>query len=233
IMDFGIAQVPHAQLTAAGEFFGTPSYMSPEQISARTVDGRSDLFSLGAVLYLMLTGNRAFDGESVPAILTHVASQHPPPPGRIVPGLPADVDYLIGRAMAKEPADRFPDGGIFSEDIEDVVAGRPPRHRGTWKSAVGGESTLSHGAMTTVPETLDMSLPETAPQRTEVATSPLGTDLISRRDLMAVGALAVLGLLAAVPLPLVAPRTPARAASAVPPRSPAAVRASPVPHGAS
>jgi eukaryotic-like serine/threonine-protein kinase len=204
IMDFGIAKVPHAQLTAAGEFFGTPSYMSPEQISAHLVDGRSDLFSLGAVLYLMLTGKRAFDGETVPAILNSVANRHPPPPGRVVTGLPADVDYLVGRALSKDPADRFADGGMFAEDIEDVLAGRPPRHRGDWKSSYGAESTQAHRTtLRPLPETLDMSQPDTAPQHSPIATAPFGSEFISRRDLVAVGILAALGLFAALALPRV------------------------------
>ena len=90
LMDFGIAKVPAAQLTSAGEFFGTPSYMSPEQANGEPLDARSDVFSLGAVLYLLLTGVRAFDAPSVPG--------HPRPRGQarirlrprsVVPGLPA------------------------------------------------------------------------------------------------------------------------------------------------
>jgi serine/threonine-protein kinase len=214
IMDFGIAKVPHSQLTAAGEFFGTPSYMSPEQISAHPVDGRSDLFSLGAVLYLMLTGKRAFDGDTVPAILNSVSHRHPPPPGRVVPGLPADVDYLVSRALAKDPADRFADGITFAEDIEDVLSGRPPRHRGAWKSPEGAESTLAQRVMPRpLPETMDLSQPETAPGRSQVVTAPYGgTDLISKRDFIAVGILAALGLLAALALPRInrPPSAPAR-----------------------
>jgi serine/threonine-protein kinase len=236
IMDFGIAKVPHAQLTAAGEFFGTPSYMSPEQISAHLVDGRSDLFSLGAVLYLMVTGKRAFDGETVPAILNSVANRHPTPPGRVVPGLPADVDYLVGRALSKDPADRFANGTVFAEDIEDVLAGRPPRHRGEWKSQQGAESTLSHRTTPRpLPETLDMSQPDTAPQHSPIATAPFGSELVSKRDLVAVGVLAALGLLAALALPRVnRPGTAARPAPAavVSTLRPAPVALSPAPAAA-
>jgi eukaryotic-like serine/threonine-protein kinase len=241
IMDFGIAKVPHAQLTAAGEFFGTPSYMSPEQISAHPVDGRSDLFSLGAVLYLMLTGKRAFDGDSVPAILNAVSHRQPPPPGRVVPGLPADVDYLVSRALAKDPADRFGDGIAFAEDIEDVLAGRPPRHRGAWKSAEGAESTLAHRTTPRPqPETMDLSQPETAPGHSPVVTAPYGPELISKRDFVAVGILAALGLLAALALPRInrppsaaarpAPANTRRPAIVAPvPSAPAPVEPTPLP----
>ena len=128
IMDFGIAKVPAARLTAAGELFGTPLYMSPEQASGLPVDGRSDLFSLGAVLYLLLTGRTAFEAEGLPAILARVTRHDPPPPTTVALGLPPGVDAVVARALAKEPARRYPDGRSFAEDLSDLLAGRPPRH---------------------------------------------------------------------------------------------------------
>ena len=133
IMDFGIAKVPASQLTIAGQFFGTPAYMSPEQAAGEEIDGRSDLFSLGTILYLLLTGQRAFDGNSIPAIVDKVRLQDPPPPSRLVPGIPASVDYIVRRALAKKPADRYVNGRMLSEDAEDARAGREPRHRARWR----------------------------------------------------------------------------------------------------
>jgi serine/threonine-protein kinase len=129
IMDFGIAKLASSQLTAAGEFFGTPSYMSPEQALGEAVDGRSDLFSLGSVTYLLLTGAKAFDAPSVPAVLNRVARHEPPPPSQFARGLPSAVDLIVMRALAKRPSERYPDGRTMAEDIEDVLAGRPLRHR--------------------------------------------------------------------------------------------------------
>jgi len=160
IMDFGIAKLPTAQLTAAGEFFGTPSYMSPEQAASETVDGRSDLFSLGAVLYLLLTGRRAFDAAGVPGILARVAAEDPEPPTRIVPGLPPDVDYLVARALAKKPADRFADGHAFAGDVRDVLEGRPPRHREGWQAPRRVEGTMhAAGLVPLEAETEDLRAP--------------------------------------------------------------------------
>jgi serine/threonine-protein kinase len=133
IMDFGIAKVPASQLTAAGEFFGTPSYMSPEQAAGEPLDGRSDLFSLGSILYLLLTGRRAFDAGSIPAILARVTGHDPTPPSQVVAGIPSDADYLVARSLAKKVADRYPDGQTFADDVEDVRGGRPPRHRPAWQ----------------------------------------------------------------------------------------------------
>jgi serine/threonine-protein kinase len=157
IMDFGIAKVPTSQLTTAGEFFGTPSYMSPEQAAGAPVDGRSDVFSLGSVLYLLLTGRRAFDAPSVPAILARIASQDPPQPSRIVPGLPGDVDYLVARSLAKAPNDRYADARSFAEDLADVRGGRAPRHRAGWVEPPRADGTLAVPAEPLIePETSDL-----------------------------------------------------------------------------
>ncbi len=128
LMDFGIAKLPASQLTVAGEFFGTPSYMSPEQAGASAVDARSDLFSLGCVLHQLLTGRRAFDGDTLPVILMRVMKEDPPPPSHLVEGIPPGVDAIVARMLAKDPGGRYPDGRSVGEDIEDVLAGREPRH---------------------------------------------------------------------------------------------------------
>src|SRR5262245_24965974 len=94
IMDFGIAKVPNMELTSAGQFFGTPLYMSPEQASGAPVDGRSDLFSLGAVAYQLLTGRQAFRAENVMQVLSRVVNETPPPPSQVMPGLPPGIDRV-------------------------------------------------------------------------------------------------------------------------------------------
>ena len=143
IMDFGVAKVPASQLTMAGQFFGTPAYMSPEQAAGKDTDGRSDLFSLGAILYLLVTGRRAFEGSSVPAIIDNVKLQDPPRPSKLVPGLPASVDYIVRRALAKRPADRYANGRMLSEDAEDARAGREPRHRAAWRAPAPASATAA------------------------------------------------------------------------------------------
>jgi serine/threonine-protein kinase len=143
IMDFGLAkhEAGH-ELTASGQFVGTPLFMAPEQVLGLPVDGRTDLFSLGSVAYTIMTGTRPFAAESVPRIMTRVAHQNPLPPSRSVPDLPPDIDYLVARAMAKAPADRYPDGKAMAEDAEDILAGRPPRHRAGWTLPPAAEGTL-------------------------------------------------------------------------------------------
>ncbi|MGE0453152.1 MAG: serine/threonine-protein kinase [Vicinamibacteria bacterium] len=130
LMDFGIAKLDTASLTAAGQVFGTPRYMSPEQASALPVDARSDIFSLGAVAYLALTGRGAFDAPSVPAILARILHDESAPPSSLVDGLPPALDAVLARTLAKAPEARYQSGRALGDDLDDVLAGRPPRHAG-------------------------------------------------------------------------------------------------------
>ncbi len=148
IMDFGIAKLEAGELTTGGRVLGSPSYMSPEQAAGEKVDARSDLFSLGAVLYELLTGHKAFGGASVPAIVASLAHQDPPPATMLVPELPPEVDMVVARALAKSRTDRYPTGKAFAEDIEDVLGGRWPRH----VPPPGGPKTMH--TLRTAPEAL-------------------------------------------------------------------------------
>jgi serine/threonine-protein kinase len=125
IMDFGIAKAPASELTAAGDVFGTPSHMSPEQATGVEVDGRSDIFSLGTILYQMLTGRRAFDAPNVPAIMARVTHEAPESPLAIVPTLPPSIESLLARCLAKDPLQRYPNGRCLAEDLEHVSMGHP------------------------------------------------------------------------------------------------------------
>ena len=145
IMDFGIAKVPASDLTADGQIFGSPSYMSPEQAMGKPVDLRSDIFSLGTVLYQILTGQTAFGGDTLPLIVTALLQEDPKAPSLVVPGIPQTADAIVACALAKEPEDRYPSGHGFAEDIEDVLAGRSPRNAGRFGRAAGDETQLSLG----------------------------------------------------------------------------------------
>jgi serine/threonine-protein kinase len=142
IMDFGIAKLESAQLTSTGQFFGTPLYMSPEQALGQPVDARTDLFSLGSVAYVLLAGRPPFDAPNVPGILNRVAYQQVKPLSEFDPDIPPDVEYVVGRGMSKDPADRYPDARTLAEDVEDVLGGRAPRHRSGWTPPETGAGTL-------------------------------------------------------------------------------------------
>jgi serine/threonine-protein kinase len=143
LMDFGVAKAETGvELTTTGQFMGTPLYMAPEQALGEAVDGRADLFSLGSVLYTLLTGRRAFEADSVPRVLNLVTYRYPPPPSAVVTSLPADVDYVVARAMAKRKEDRYADGRALAEDIQDLLADRTPRHRAGWVMPEQGDETV-------------------------------------------------------------------------------------------
>ena len=126
--------------------------MSPEQALGQPVDGRTDLFSLGSVAYLLLSGRPPFEAPNVPGILARVAYQHPKPLRDLVQGLPAEVEYVVTRAMAKNPADRYADGKAMAEDVEDILAGRSPRHRAGWTPPPVGTGTVASARGDDLPE---------------------------------------------------------------------------------
>jgi serine/threonine protein kinase len=124
IADFGVAKLNLATQTLAGRVLGTPAYMSPEQLNGEAVDGRSDLFSLGVVLYTVLTGYRPFQGNSAMTVSFKVVNREPIPATVLDTQLPPGLDYIIGRAMAKDPAQRYQRGMEMVLDIQDLRDGR-------------------------------------------------------------------------------------------------------------
>jgi serine/threonine protein kinase len=125
IADFGIAKIAGANLTQTGMAMGTPAFMSPEQVSMSPVDARSDLFSLGGVIYWMLTGEKPFAGESLTQITFKVVFGSPLPPAFLNPKLPPALDVVLSRCMAKNPEDRYATGRELAADLELVRAGKP------------------------------------------------------------------------------------------------------------
>ncbi|MEW5966044.1 MAG: protein kinase [Pseudomonadota bacterium] len=106
LTDFGIAHLANSEQTQTGQMLGSPRYMSPEQATGSEIDGRSDIFSLGAVLYEMLTGRYAFDGDSLATIVYRVVHDAPVDPASLRPGLPAGLVQLLGRMLSKSSRDR-------------------------------------------------------------------------------------------------------------------------------
>jgi serine/threonine protein kinase len=114
--DFGIARFS-TQASGSGNLMGTPAYLSPEQILGNVQDSRSDLFSLGIVLYHMATGKRPFDGDSVEAVCAQIISSAPLPPSHHNPSLPGAFDQVVMRCLSKNPDDRFPTAEAFAASV--------------------------------------------------------------------------------------------------------------------
>ncbi|MGE5322332.1 MAG: serine/threonine-protein kinase [Actinomycetota bacterium] len=136
IMDFGIARTALSELTVPGHVLGTPAYMSPEQINGKPLDGRSDIFSLGVIAYWLLVGVKPFDAESVTELCVQIAAKEPRPATEACTGLNADYDYVLARALAKEPERRYQKAREFAADLQDLRSGKKPR-------SMSGSSTSS------------------------------------------------------------------------------------------
>ena len=125
IGDFGIAKLEGTHLTMTGQVLGTPSYMSPEQLTGAALDGRSDLFSLGVVMYWLLTGEKPFSADTVTAITYKVVHTDPLPLRQLNPALSADLEKVMLKCLAKKPEDRYANGKALAADLRAVRAGQP------------------------------------------------------------------------------------------------------------
>jgi serine/threonine protein kinase len=116
LMDFGMARLASHD-TGVTPLLGTPAYWCPEQIMGKPQDARSDLFSLGVVLYELVTGKRPFDAESLQGICSRVLSSTPLPPSHANPSVPTGFDQLVARCLAKDPIARYGMGETLAEDL--------------------------------------------------------------------------------------------------------------------
>jgi len=122
VTDFGVAYVAKSTLTRPGQSLGTPSYMSPEQIDGRPVDGRSDLFSLGAVLYELCCYEKAFPGENITTVIYRILHSEPVPLFQLNSVFPPILDTTIRKALAKAPAGRYAGAREFAEALAHTAA---------------------------------------------------------------------------------------------------------------
>jgi len=137
LSDFGIARFA-TQVSGSGRIMGTPAYLAPEQIMGEPHSTRSDLFSLGIVLYQMLTGVPPFDGSSVAAVCAQILTADPVEPSRRNPALPSGLDHIVMRCLAKKPEDRYPTGDALAASLYPLGRRGPappqPASRLSWWS---------------------------------------------------------------------------------------------------
>ena len=132
LTDFGLARaVDDPALTATDAMLGTPRYMSPEQASLKRseLDNRTDIFSLGATLYELITGRPAFDGESSHQVVQAILTTDPDPPRRLRADVPRDLDTIVMKCLAKDPAERYPSASALADDLRAFLDGRTIRAR--------------------------------------------------------------------------------------------------------
>lgn len=128
VTDFGVAKIVSQNMTQAGTMMGTPSYMSPEQVQGKPVDGRADQFALAVIAYEMLTGEKPFIAEYLPALLFKIVAEQPAAPQRVNPSLAEETEPVLRRALAKLPDDRFPTCITFIDALRDACAAKPGWH---------------------------------------------------------------------------------------------------------
>jgi len=131
ITDFGTAKILQMGATQTATVIGTPSYMSPEQIKGSPVDGRSDIFALGVILYELVTGQKPFPGENVTTVIYRVVNEEPIPPRQIEASIHPGLAAVITRALAKDPAERFESCREMSQALQNYhqVSSGPPTVR--------------------------------------------------------------------------------------------------------
>ncbi|BBO22314.1 MAG: hypothetical protein AMXMBFR31_05740 [Candidatus Desulfobacillus denitrificans] len=194
VADFGIARVESSNLTQAGSVLGTPSYMSPEQFMGQTVDGRSDLFSAGVILYQFLTGEKPFTG-ALTTIMHKVLKEEPPAPSALNVQVPRPFDALVRRALAKRPDERFQNGREFAIALKMAAAGQALPGDGDATLVNDVEATLVNAAEQTLAVERTVAAPKPAPA---AAAAPAQPKKPSQGPALAlVGGIAVIGLGAA------------------------------------
>ena len=122
IADFGIAKISESQMTLPGRTLGSPAYMAPEQLTGAQADARSDLFSLGVILYTILTGHRPFQGNSTTTVMSRVAHHDPLPVTVFESDFPPALNRIVLRAVAKDPAQRYQTGAELAADLYKLRA---------------------------------------------------------------------------------------------------------------
>ena len=149
IADLGIAQLNLAHFTLPGRVLGTPAYMAPEQLSGEGCDGRSDLFSLGVILYAMVTGHSPFHGNSATTVCFKVVNREPVPASALDLDLPRALDAVISRAIAKDPNARYQRGSDFAADLQRLQQQHQPGSTTTSLNSTFAVATRSRSALFT------------------------------------------------------------------------------------
>jgi hypothetical protein len=159
ISDFGTAKIMQFNTTQTGQIVGTPSYMSPEQIKGRPVDGRSDIFSLGGVLYELLTGVKPFPGDSITSVIYKIVSEEPKPPREMDRSIHPGLSAVVLRALAKTPEARFQSCVQFFDALQNYREYQPSSYPGGALEPAGRFVAEASESTTEVPESL---LPQAA-----------------------------------------------------------------------
>ncbi len=180
VTDFGIAKMMAMGMTQAGQILGTPNYMSPEQVKGRQIDGRSDIFSLGVILYELVTGEKPFGGQNITTVIYKIINENPIPPRELDASIPAGLSFVISKALAKNVDERYQTCRELAEDLRNY------KNLGGSPMVGGGTVILKAPRVAAEPEpqidvpdrTLPLPGPGAAqtPPPTSVAETPISSD---------------------------------------------------------
>ena len=178
VTDFGIARITDSSKTKTGLVLGTPSFMSPEQLAGKKVDGRSDLYSLGVMLFQLLTGVLPFRGDSMAELMFKIANEEAPDIRVVRPDLPVSLANVVTLSLTKRPEVRYQDGEQFAADLRDVAADLDPSRTETARPAIpvaasADEKTQAFLAAKPVAET---NFDKTVAQPATRASGPTASD---------------------------------------------------------
>ncbi|MFZ3201462.1 MAG: serine/threonine-protein kinase [Candidatus Acidiferrales bacterium] len=140
ITDFGVAKLAEGQTTLTGQMVGTPAFMPPEQFTGAPIDRRADIFSLGVVLYWLTTGEQPFPGESMTAVSYKVVHTDPVPPRKLNPSVPAKLDSVILKCLAKSPDERYQTGEELARELDALRTGDKGKLQSAAPAGVAAQS---------------------------------------------------------------------------------------------
>jgi len=153
VLDFGIAQaVTRAHSTQDGQIKGKIAYMAPEQVRGEDLDRRADVFAAGVLLWEALTTSRLFENDSPTRLMTDVLTKPIPPPSTLVPGISAELDAVVMRALEREPGSRWKDAHAMATALEDAVRPATAREVSAWVDSVAHDALAKRAALVTAIE---------------------------------------------------------------------------------
>ena len=190
VADFGIARIEKSELTQVGTVMGTPAYMSPEQFMGQPVDGRSDIFSCGVILYQFLTGEKPFTGNST-TIMYKVLHEEPLAPSLLNVALPAAFDVVVKKAMAKNPDDRYQTAQEFAQAIKTTLKAAPINAVGAAAFADTDHTELSIAPATAAPSVGKGSKASLSQQREQSAATPTALEAKTKSNSTLIAAMVI------------------------------------------
>jgi serine/threonine-protein kinase len=169
ITDFGVAKMTAGEITTTGQLLGTPAFMPPEQFTGSPIDGRTDIFSLGVILYWMATGEQPFAGETMTTVSYKIVHTEPIPPAKLNPAIPTAMEAVILKCLAKSPADRYQTG-------EEVAQALAQLRSDAKEASLQATAPLMRGTADTSEETYDLN---SAKPKSSMTTTTLVPQLVA------------------------------------------------------